>query len=85
MTGDRNPSSSVAEVAEHCSNPDPLLNAHAAAEYLGLTGVVKHPDQAVRTMARKRQIRSVKVAGKIMFRASWLETYITEHTRAVPV
>ena len=62
-------------------NPDPLLDAVAAATYLGLIGVVKHPAQAVRSLCRKRRIRSTKVAGKVMVRRSWLEQYITENAR----
>ena len=64
-------------------NPDPLLDATAAATYLGLIGVVKHPAQAVRSLCRKRRIRSTKVAGKVMVRRSWLEEYISENARNV--
>lgn len=63
------------------ANADPLFDAKGAAAYLGLVGTVKHPEQAVRTMCRNRRIRSTKVAGKIMVRRSWLETYIAEHVR----
>ena len=61
-------------------NPDPFLDAKQAAKYLGLTGVVKHPAQAVRTLCRKRRIASTRVAGKVMVRRSWLEKYIQENT-----
>ncbi|HOW74105.1 MAG TPA: hypothetical protein PKY77_26165 [Phycisphaerae bacterium] len=64
-------------------NPDPLLDAVAAAAYLGLVGVVKHPAQAVRALCRKRRIQSTKVAGKVMVRRSWLEQYINENARTV--
>ena len=62
-------------------NADPLFDAKAAGRYLGLTGVVKHPEQAVRSLARKRRIRATVVAGHLMFRQSWLETYLAENTR----
>ena len=61
--------------------PDPLYDAKAAAEYLGLAGIVKYPSQAVRALCRKRHIQSTKVAGKVMCRRSWLESYIAEHGR----
>ena len=61
-----------------CGNSDPLFDAAKAAEYLGLAGVVKHPGQAVRALARKRRLRSTRIAGKVMIRRSWLETYIRE-------
>lgn len=64
-------------------NPDPLLDANAAAAYLGLVGVVKHPAQAVRALCRKRRVQSTKVAGKVMVRRSWLEQYIKENARSV--
>ena len=65
-------------------NADPLFDAKGAAEYLGLVGVVKHPEQAVRSLCRKRRIRSTRVAGKVMIRKSWLENYIGENVREVP-
>ena len=61
------------------ANEDPLFDALGAARYLGLCGVVKHPGQAVRSLCRKRRIRSTKVAGKVMIRRSWLESYIAEN------
>lgn len=63
------------------SQPDPMLAVDAAAAYLGLTGVVKHPAHAVRALARKRRLRSAKIAGKVMFRQSWLDAYIAANTR----
>ena len=68
-------------VPTNTPNDDPLFDASGAAEYLGLVGVVKHPEQAVRTLCRKRRIRSTKIAGKIMVRRSWLEAYIAENVR----
>ncbi len=62
-------------------NADPLYDASGAAEYLGLVGAVKHPGQAVRSLCRKRHIRSTKVAGKVMVRQSWLEAYINANVR----
>ena len=62
-------------------NLDPLLDANAAAEYLGLIGVVKHPQQAVRALCRKRRMKSTIIAGKIMIRRSWLESYIQKGVR----
>ena len=67
-------------VADDATNPDPLLDARQAAEYLGLSGVVKHPEQSVRSLCRKRRIASTRVAGKVMVRRSWLEKYIQENT-----
>ena len=64
-------------------NPDPLVDARAAAVYLGLVGVVKHPAQAVRSLCRKRRLRSTRVAGKVMIRRSWLEEYIESNLREV--
>lgn len=64
-------------------NDDPLFDAQAAAEYLGLAGVVKHPAQAVRNLARKRKLQSTRIADKLFFRRSWLEQYITQNTRQV--
>lgn len=58
------------------ANSDPLFDAGAAARYLGLEGVVRHPAQAVRSLCRKRKLRSTKVCGKVMVRRSWLEEYI---------
>ena len=72
-------------IEQHVGNPDPLYSATAAAEYLGLVGVVKHPAQAVRALCRKRRLRSTIVAGKVMVRQSWLEAYITENTRRAAV
>ena len=66
-------------------NADPLYDASGAAAYLGLIGIVKHPEQAVRSLCRKRRIRSTRVAGKVMIRRSWLEAYIAENVREVPV
>ncbi len=66
-------------------NADPLYDAKGAAAYLGLVGVVKHPEQAVRSLCRKRRIRSTPVADKVMVRRSWLEAYIGENVRQVPV
>jgi hypothetical protein len=77
----------VAEAARAMSSSretiqsDPFLDAKAAAEYLGLTAVVRHPGQAVRALARKRRLRSAKLAGKVMFRLSWLDEYIDSNTR----
>ena len=71
-------------MSELSNNSDPLFDAVRAARYLGLDGVVNHPAQAVRSLARKRKIRSTKVAGKIMIRQSWLEAYIQANTREVP-
>ena len=71
----------VKKEREQATNADPLYDAKAAAEYLGLAGVVKHPEQAVRALCRKRRIQSTKVAGKVMVRESWLESYITQHGR----
>ena len=62
-------------------NSDLLYSARAAATYLGLVGVVKHPAQAVRSLCRKRKLRSTRVADKVMIRQSWLEEYIVGHTR----
>lgn len=73
----------MSECPDHSVNADPLYDASGAAEYLGLKDVVKHPEQAVRTLCRKRRIRSTKVAGKVMVRQSWLEAYIAENTREV--
>ena len=66
---------------ERATNADPLYDAKAAAEYLGLAGVVKHPEQAVRALCRKRHLRSTRVSGKVMVRRSWLESYIAQHAR----
>lgn len=74
------PPITAAEQADHHGNDDPLFDAKSAAEYLGLVGVVKHPDQAVRALCRKLRLRSTRVAGKVMVRRSWLETYIQENT-----
>ena len=62
-------------------NADPLYDATAAAEYLGLVGVVKHPEQAVRALCRKHHLRSTRVCGKVMTRRSWLEAYIATNAR----
>lgn len=67
------------------ANADPLYDAGGAAEYLGLVSVVKHPEQAVRAMCRKRQLQSTRVCGKVMIRRSWLETYILENMREARV
>lgn len=61
------------------SNPDPLYDARKAAEYLGLTGVVKDPSQSVRALCRKRKLRSTRVCGKVMIRRSWLEEYLVQN------
>lgn len=61
------------------TNADPLLDARGAAAYLGLVGVVKHPEQAIRSLCRKRQLQSTRVAGKVMVRRSWLEKYLSDH------
>ena len=66
-------------------NADPLFDAKGAAAYLGLVGIVKHPEQAVRSLCRKRHIRSTRVAGKVMIRRSWLEAYIGGNIREAPV
>ena len=58
------------------ANEDPLFDAEGAARYLGLCDEVKHPGQAVRSLCRKRHLRSTKVCGKVMVRLSWLEEYI---------
>ncbi|GMU22573.1 MAG: hypothetical protein AMXMBFR13_26580 [Phycisphaerae bacterium] len=65
-------------------NHDPLYGAEAAAAYLGLVGVVKHPAHAVRTLCRKRRLQCTRVAGKVMIRRSWLEAYIAENSRPLP-
>jgi hypothetical protein len=70
----------VTDVSDTILIDDPLLDAKAAASYLGLVGVVRHPEQSVRALARKRKLRSTKVAGKIMFRRSWLDVYIEANT-----
>ena len=67
------------------NNPDPLLDTRAASTYLGLTGVVRQPAQAVRALCRKRRIKSTIVAGKIMIRQSWLEAYIRANVREASV
>ena len=63
------------------NNPDPLLDARAASTYLGLASVVRHPEQAVRALCRKRRMKSTIIAGKIMIRRSWLESYIQKGVR----
>lgn len=55
---------------------DPFFTATGAALYLGLTNAVKHPAQAMRGLARKKKIKSTRIAGKLMFRKSWLEEFI---------
>ena len=72
--------SSVPAVDPTGANPDPLLDARAAAAYLGLTGMVKHPEQAVRSLCRKRRLTHAKVCGKIMVRQSELDHYVRENT-----
>ncbi|MFH0979953.1 MAG: hypothetical protein V2A79_00245 [Planctomycetota bacterium] len=67
--------------AAYNGNNDPLLDCRAASDYLGLTRAVKHGSQAVRSLARKRRLRSCRVAGKIMIRESWLREYIESTTR----
>ena len=66
-------------------NPDPLFTARGAAGYLGLVGVVKHPEQAVRSLCRKRRLRSTRVAGKVMIRRSWLEAYLEQNAQPAAV
>lgn len=61
-------------------NEDPLFDSESAARYLGLCDVVKHPGQAVRSLCRKRRLRSTRVSGKVMIRRSWLEAYIAAST-----
>ena len=78
-----NSSANTAIAEEAADNSDPLYDAGAAAKYLGLDLLVKHPQQAVRTLCRKRQIRSTRIAGKVMVRKSWLESYIAENLREV--
>lgn len=75
----------LADVDPVGQNPDPLLSARAAARYLGLIGVVKHPEQAVRSLCRKRRLRSTRVAGKVMVRRSWLEAYLEQNARLAAV
>ena len=70
-------------MTEQGNNSDPLFSAVGAADYLGLPGVVKHPAQAVRALCRKKHLRSTKVAGKVMIRQSWLESYIGNHSTEV--
>ena len=66
-------------------NPDPLFNARAAATHLGLIGVVKHPEQAVRSLCRKRRLGSTRVAGKVMVRRSWLKAYLERNAQPAAV
>ena len=73
-------SQAVAASDDNGGNPDPLLDAAGAARYLGLVGVVKHPEQAVRALCRKLRLTHAKVCGKIMVRRSELDRYIAEHT-----
>ena len=70
-----------AKMTNDSENPDPLFDARAAAAYLGLVGVVKHPAQAVWALCRKRRLRSTRVAGKVMIRKCWLEAYIRQSER----
>lgn len=58
------------------ANPDPFLSAKAAARYLGLDATVKWPEQSMRALARKGRIQSSRMAGKLMFRVSWLEAFV---------
>lgn len=60
-------------------NHDPLYSPTGAAEYLGLVDVVRHPAQAVRSLCRKRYLKSTKVCGKVAIRRSWLEAYLSKH------
>lgn len=62
-------------------NLDPLLDAEAAARYLGLNGVMKHPAQAVRALCRKRRITHTLVGRRIMMRQSSLDEYLQENKR----
>ena len=61
-------------------NGDPLFDAVAAATYLGLADVVKHPGQAVRALCRKGRLRYVRLGDRIMVRRSWLEEFIEAHS-----
>ena len=71
----------MTQVLHQLVNDDPLTDVRGAASYLGLVGVVKHPEQSVRSLARKRRIKSTRIADKIMFRKSWLDKYIEQNTR----
>jgi len=62
-------------------NPDPFLAVGAAARWLGLDAMVRNPEQAIRTLARKRRLRSTRIAGKLAFRVSWLEEYANRQLR----
>ena len=77
--GNSSANTTIAE--EAVDNSDPLYDAGSAAKYLGLNSVVKHPGQAVRTLCRKHRLRSTRIAGKVMVRRSWLESYIAENSR----
>ena len=60
---------------------DPFFSVEQSANYLGLAGVVKHPEQAVRALIRKRRLQAVRIGGRWMIRQSWLETYIGQHVQ----
>jgi len=61
-------------------NEDPLWRAAEAAEYLGL-GRFRNPGAIVRGLVRRRRLRGVMLAGKVMVRKSWCDEYIARNTR----
>jgi len=61
-------------------NSDPLLDASAAADYLGVSKTVRHPEQLVRALARKRRLTHTRVGGFLMFKKSWLDAYLVART-----
>lgn len=60
---------------------DPFYSVEMAARHLGLMGVVKHPEQAVRALIRKRRLQAAHIGGRWMIRRSWLENYIVQHVQ----
>lgn len=71
----------VAPSVDHLAVDDPFLSVEAAAQHLGLAGVVKHPEQAVRALIRKRRLQAAHIGGRWMIRRSWLETYIGQQVQ----
>lgn len=57
----------------HCDSD--LLSVDRAAKRLGVS------EQWVRRAARERQIESVKIGTRLMFRPAALDDYIDAHTR----
>ena len=62
--------------------PRGALNPDEAAEYLGLTGQVKHPKRLIMSLARQKKIPSRKVGRMVVFPIAGLDKYLSAKKQA---